>query len=59
VPLGYERHEILHMLGSLVSGEAWHTIHHHEPYDPERFRAGLAALPDSWEADHAEPDHPA
>jgi hypothetical protein len=56
VPLGYERHEILHMLGSVVSGEAWHTVHHKQPYDPARFRAGLAALPDSWEADHAEAD---
>jgi hypothetical protein len=52
--LGYARHEILHMLGSVVSGEAWRTMQYKEPFDPDRFRAGLAALPDSWEAERAE-----
>ncbi len=52
--LGYERHEILHMLGSVVSGEAWRTTQYKEPFDADRFRAGLDALPDSWEADRAE-----
>jgi hypothetical protein len=55
VALGYERHEILHMLGSVVSGEAWRTMQYKEPFDPDRFRAGLHALPDSWEAERAEP----
>jgi hypothetical protein len=54
VAVGYERHEILHMLGSVVSGEAWRTLTYKEPFDPDRFRAGLDALPDSWEADRAE-----
>jgi hypothetical protein len=52
--LGYARHEILHMLGSVVSGEAWRTMQYKEPFDPDRFRAGLEALPDSWEAERAE-----
>ena len=56
--LGYERHEILHMLGSVVSSEVWRTVHDKEPFDPDRFRAGLAALPDSWEAERAEADPP-
>jgi hypothetical protein len=54
IALGYERHEILHMLGSVVSGEAWRTLQDKEPFDPDRFRAGLEALPDSWEAERAE-----
>jgi hypothetical protein len=56
--LGYERHEILHMLGGVVSGEVWRTMQLKEPFDPERFRAALAALPDSWEDERAEPDPP-
>ena len=42
--LGYERHEILHMLGSVVSGEAWRTTQYEEPFDPDRFRAGSPRL---------------
>lgn len=52
--LGYERHEIIHMLGSVVSGEVWRNMQYEEPFDPDRFRAGLDALPGSWEADRAE-----
>jgi hypothetical protein len=52
--LGYQRHEILHMLGSVVSGEAWRTMQYKQPFDPDRFRAGLDALPESWEAERAE-----
>jgi hypothetical protein len=52
--LGYRRHEILHMLGSVVSGEAWRTMQYKQPFDADRFRAGLDALPESWEAERAE-----
>jgi hypothetical protein len=52
--LGYQRHEILHMLGSVVSSEAWRTMQYKQPFDPDRFRAGLDALPESWEAERAE-----
>lgn len=47
--LGYERHEVLHMLSRVVAGEVWQTLHGQRPFDLDRFRAGLAALPDSWE----------
>jgi hypothetical protein len=47
---GYDRHEVFHMLGSVMSSEVWATLHHGEPFDLERFRRGLEALPQSWEA---------
>jgi hypothetical protein len=45
---GYDRHEILHMLGSVVSGEVWRVMSG-DLHDIERVRAELAALPESWE----------
>lgn len=59
VALGYERHEVLHMLSSVVAGQVWHTMHEQEPFDLDRFRAGLDALPGSWEAERAEAAAPA
>ena len=46
---GYERHEILHMLGRLVSDQVWEALHDERPYDRERHVAALQALPGSWE----------
>jgi hypothetical protein len=46
---GYERHDVLHMLGSVVSGEVWQTLAKGSPHDIDRMRRELAALPDSWE----------
>jgi len=46
---GYERHEILHMLGRLVSDQVWEGLHDARPYDRERHVAALRALPGSWE----------
>ncbi len=46
---GYERHEILHMLGRLVSDQVWEALHDERPYDRERHVAALHALPGSWE----------
>ena len=46
---GYERHEILHMLGRLVSDQVWEAVHDKRPYDRERHVAALQALPGSWE----------
>jgi hypothetical protein len=46
---GYERHEILHMLMSTVTEELWHVLRAGRAYDPQRHRAALRALPDSWE----------
>jgi hypothetical protein len=47
---GYERHEVLHMLGSVVSGELYEVMTERQPADLGRMRAAFAALPDSWEA---------
>ena len=46
---GYERHEILHMLGRLVSDQVWEALDDEQPYDRERHLAALQALPGSWE----------
>lgn len=46
---GYERHEILHMLGRPVSDQIWAALHEDQPYDHDRHVAALRALPGSWE----------
>ena len=46
---GYERHEVLHMLASVVSADVYSALHDNRPSDPARTRAALAALPGSWE----------
>jgi hypothetical protein len=47
--LGYDRHEILHMLAGAMSGQIWGALHELRGYDPDAHRAALEALPDSWE----------
>ena len=47
---GYDSHEVLHMLGSVVSGEIYEVMTERRPADVARMRAAFAALPDSWEA---------
>jgi Domain of unknown function (DUF1841) len=47
--MGYDRHEVLHMLGRTVSNQVWAAWHDGEPYDPARHIAELRALPGSWE----------
>jgi len=46
---GYERHEILHMLGRPVGDQVWEALHNERPYDREQHMAALRALPGSWE----------
>jgi hypothetical protein len=46
----YERHEILHMLGSALTSEIWHVLSERRPDDGDRYLDALAALPASWEA---------
>jgi hypothetical protein len=48
---GHDRHEVLHMLASVVSAQVWGTMAQGEPFDLERVRLDLAALPESWEVD--------
>jgi hypothetical protein len=50
--LGYDRHEVLHMLMSVLSGEIFRAMHTpgSTTQDRAQTRAALAALPGSWEA---------
>lgn len=47
--LGYGRHEILHMLGSAMSGELREALQGRRGYDQAAHVAALDALPGSWE----------
>jgi len=47
---GFERHEILHMIGSVLSAEIWTVLQGKGPTDPGRYVRALAGLPASWEA---------
>lgn len=47
--LGYERHEILHMVASCIATEIW-TAMREEEADTSRYVAALKDLPASWEA---------
>ena len=49
VAAGYDRHEVLHMLASVVSSEVFQVMTNQEPPTPAEVSAALAALPDSWE----------
>jgi Domain of unknown function (DUF1841) len=46
---GYERHEILHMLASVVSAAVYSARHDNKSPNPARTSAALAALLGSWE----------
>jgi hypothetical protein len=46
---GYERHEVLHMLASVVSEDVYEILHDQRAPDPEKTKAALDALPGSWE----------
>lgn len=52
---GYERHEVLHMLASVVSADVYNILSATAPYDIARTRRELAALPGSWEAKRVSP----
>ena len=47
---GYDRHEVLHMLASVVSTDIYNAMSGKMPFDSARTRRELAALPGSWEA---------
>ncbi|MDQ6782525.1 MAG: DUF1841 family protein [Actinomycetota bacterium] len=48
---GYDRHETLHMLASVLAEETWAVHHDAAPSDRDRYVAALDALPGAWEAD--------
>jgi hypothetical protein len=47
--LGYGRHDVLHMLGSVVSAAVWDAVNEDREFDPSAFVADLERLPESWE----------
>src|SRR2546423_1528217 len=49
IEAGYERHEVLHMLGSVVAEDVYAALRDKVSPDLEKTRAALAALPESWE----------
>ena len=49
IEAGYERHEVLHMLGSVVAKDVYAALRDKLPPDLEKTREALAALPESWE----------
>jgi hypothetical protein len=53
--LGYERHEVLHMLGSVVARELWKVLEAGVPSDPARYIGALDELPESYFALAEEP----
>jgi hypothetical protein len=50
IAAGYERHEILHMLGSALSAGIWNVLSERRPDSWDRYLHALDALPASWEA---------
>jgi hypothetical protein len=51
---GYDRHEVLHMLGSVVATEVLDVLRDDRAHDPVEVRAALGALPGSWEHDRGD-----
>jgi hypothetical protein len=51
---GYERHEVLHMLASVVSDDVYQILHDQKAPDLDKTRVALAALPESWELQRGE-----
>jgi hypothetical protein len=46
---GYQRHEILHMLGRPIAEQVWEAWHDERAYDRDAHVAALQALPKTWE----------
>lgn len=51
--VGYDRHEVLHMLASVVAEDVHRVLTDGRPHDLDRTRAALAELPGSWERERA------
>lgn len=48
--LGYDRHDVLHMLAVVLGEQIRLILIENQPHDRQRYLAALAELPDSWEA---------
>ncbi len=51
---GYDRHEVHHMLASVIASEVFEIMRHEHHPDVERVRQALAALPGEWEQRRAD-----
>ena len=51
---GYDRHEVLHMLASVVAGEVFEGMLHEQGHDVQRVQQAFAALPGTWEQSRAD-----
>lgn len=51
---GYERHEILHMLGSALAPQLWRAAAKGEASSREEYLSALSRLPQSWEGQRTE-----
>jgi hypothetical protein len=56
--IGYDRHEVLHMLAWVASEELWDLLSEKQPHNAARYAARLATLPDSYEAHRRRIDRP-
>ena len=56
--VGYDRHEVFHMIGSVMSTQVWQVLHDKRPADREQIRQSLAALPGSWEKERPRSSDP-
>lgn len=54
--LGYEQHQILHMLAAVVGPQLTRMLAREVPFDARRLAEGLAELPDSWHDDEEDED---
>src|SRR5438093_8065170 len=52
--VGYERHEILHMLGSALVPQLWRAGAKGEASSREEYLSALSRLPQSWEGARTE-----
>lgn len=46
--LGYDWHNIMHMIASLVTDDVYRAIHEHQRHDPADYARRLTELPGDW-----------
>lgn len=56
--LGFDRHEVLHMLASVVAKHTFYSLRERTLFDREQFASDLASLPESPELDDGPEDDP-
>jgi Domain of unknown function (DUF1841) len=48
--LGYDWHNIMHMIARVVSDDIYHAMHEHRAFDPGGYDGRLSELPGDWPA---------